>query len=71
MGIVSLDYIADLPVYRFTEEERLKNEKRIEEAEAQMKEYNALLSSEDKRREVYTAELQDVLSKYKKGYYAK
>lgn len=71
MGIVSLDYIADLPVYRFTEDERLKNEQRIEEAEVQMKEYKALLSSEDKRREVYVAELQDVLTKYKKGHYTK
>ena len=26
IGIVHIDYIADLPIYRFTEEERLKNE---------------------------------------------
>lgn len=71
MGIVSLDYIADLPVYRFTEDERLKNEKRIDEAEAQMKIYKTLLSSEDKRRDVYVGELQEVLVKYKKGHYVK
>ena len=68
-GIVYLDYIADLPIYRFTEEERIKNEKRIEEAEKQLKEYEDLLSSEDKRRKVYVAELQDVLAKYSKGQY--
>lgn len=68
-GIVYLDYIADLPIYRFTEEERIKNEKRIEEAEKQLKIYEDLLSSEDKRKKVYVAELQDVLSKYSKGQY--
>lgn len=71
LKIVSLDYIADLPVYRFTEEERLKNEERIKTAEIQMQEYLDLLASEDKRRAVYVAELQDVLSKHKKGFYAK
>lgn len=71
LGIISLDYIADLPVYRFTEEERIKNEKRIEEAEAQMREYQELLASEDKRRQVYVSELQEVLTNYKKGNYSK
>ena len=71
MGIVSLDYIADLPVYRFTEEEYLKNKERIVAGEKQMREYEAMLASEDKRKEVYVDELQDVLSKYKKGHYSK
>jgi len=68
--IVYLDYIADLPVYRFTEEERLKNERRIEEAEKQQKEYEELLRSKDKRKAVYLVELNDILTKYTKGYYA-
>lgn len=71
LKIVSLDYIADLPVYRFTEEERVKNEERIKAAEAQMQEYLDLLASEDKRKAVYITELQDVLVKYKKGFYTK
>lgn len=71
MGIVSLDYIADLPVYRFTEEEYLKNKERIKAGEDQMKVYKELLDSEDRRREIYVKELQDVLSKYKKGVYTK
>lgn len=69
VGIVHLDYIADLPVYRFTEDERLKNEQRIKEAEAQMQVYLDLLSSEDKRKKVYISELQEVLTKYSKGQY--
>lgn len=70
-GVTHLDYIADLPVYRFTEDERLKNEERIKEAEAQMKEYEDLLASEDKRRSVYVSELTEVLQKYNKGVYTK
>lgn len=69
LKIVHTDYIADLPVYRFTEDERLKNEERIREAEAQLAIYDELLASEDKRRKVYIAELQEVLSKYTKGEY--
>lgn len=70
LDIVHIDYIADLPVYRFTEEERVKNEQRIQEAEAQLKIYLDLLSSEDKRKKVYISELQEVLTKYNKGAYA-
>ena len=32
MGIVHIDYIADLPVYRFTEDEKEKVEEKLEEA---------------------------------------
>lgn len=67
--IVNLDYIADLPVYRFTEEEKLKNEQRITEALAQLEEYDELLSSEPKRRKVYASELEEVLRNYTKGLY--
>lgn len=69
LKIVYLDYIADLPVYRFTEDEFLKNEERIKEATAQLAVYEDLLASEDKRKKVYIAELQEVLTKYNKGQY--
>lgn len=68
--IINLDYIADLPVYRFTEDERLKNEERIKEGETQLAEYLDLLSNEGKRRKIYTQELEDTLKKYLKGYYS-
>lgn len=67
--IVNIDYIADLPVYRFTEDERIKNEERIKEKEALLAEYKKLLTNETLRRDVYIEELQEVLAKYKKGYY--
>lgn len=70
IGVVHVDYIADLSIYRFTQEEKAKVEERLREAEAIMVEYKALLRSESKRREVYIAELKDVNSKFKRGCYA-
>lgn len=70
LGIVYIDYIADLPVYRFTEEEHQKNEDRIKEAEAQLKEYEDLLTDPQKRVNIYVKELTEVLTKYRKGQYA-
>lgn len=67
--IVHTDYIADLPVYRFTEEEYNKNEQRIIEAEAKMKRYLELLGSEPERKKVYITELQEVLANFNKGVY--
>ena len=64
LGIVYIDYIADLPVYRFTEEEKKKVEEKLEEAEARMKTYNKLLKSEDERRKIYVEELREIASKY-------
>lgn len=69
IGIVHVDYIADLSVYRFTLEEKEKTQKKIDEAEAQLKEYKRLIKSKDARREVYISELQEVLNNYKKGKY--
>jgi len=68
-GIVNVDYIADLPVYRFTKEEYAKNEAKIHESELQLQLYLDLLASEPKRRKVYITELQEVLGKYNKGQY--
>lgn len=67
--IVNLDYIADLPIYKFTADEDLKNEERIRETEAKLKEYNDLLSSETKRRNVYINELEQILKNFNKGLY--
>jgi DNA gyrase/topoisomerase IV subunit A len=69
MGVVHIDYIADLPVYRFTKEEYEKNEKRIKDGEALLAQYNGLLASEPKRKKVYIKELQDILQAYTAGKY--
>lgn len=69
IGIVHVDYVADLPVYRFTEEEKAKTEEKLKAAETLMKHYKTLLKSEDERRKVYIEELNEVLTKYNKGFY--
>lgn len=69
LGVVNLDYIADLPIYRFTEEEKQKTEAKLAEAEKQMKWYKTLLKDENERRMIFIEELKEVLSKYNKGYY--
>lgn len=67
--IVHVDYIADLPVYRFTEDEKDKIQKKLDDAEILMKEYQEMVSSEDARRAQYVKELQDIQRNYKKGKY--
>jgi DNA gyrase subunit A len=69
LDIVYIDYIADMPIYRFTEDEYNKNEARLREAEKTLAHYNDLISSEDKRKKGYISELQEVLTKFNKGQY--
>lgn len=69
INIVYIDYIADLPVYRFTEEEKRKNDDKIVEANKQLAIYNDLLNSEQKRKDIYVQELTEILTNYKKGKY--
>jgi DNA gyrase/topoisomerase IV subunit A len=69
IGVVNLDYIADLPVYRFTVEEYKKNESRIKDAEDRRADYQRLLASEDDRKTVFISELTQVLKDYKTGKY--
>lgn len=69
IGVVYIDYIADLPIYRFTEEEKKKVEEKLKGALATLKHYNALLKSEDKRRVVYIDELKDILKNYRANKY--
>lgn len=64
IGIVNLDYISSLPVYRFTEEEKTKTQKKLEEALVKREEYVDLLKDESKRAKVYISELKGVLKKY-------
>lgn len=63
IGIVHLDYIADLPVYRFTEKERIKAEDKLAEALETLTGYQALLADEDLRKAKYVEELLDIRQK--------
>jgi DNA gyrase/topoisomerase IV subunit A len=64
IGIVNLEYISSLPVYRFTEDEKQKTQKRIDDALEQQKYYLDLLSDEGKRTKIYISELKEILKKY-------
>jgi DNA gyrase/topoisomerase IV subunit A len=68
-GITYIDYIADLPIYRFTESEYKKNEERIQESEKLLAHYEDLLNSEEKRKKIYISELQEILTNHTKGHY--
>jgi len=65
--IVYTDYIAQLPVYRFTVEEKEKTEKKLAESLVIEQSYIDLLNDENKRRAVYISELEEVFNNYCKG----
>ena len=69
IGIVNLDYIADLPVYRFTEDERDKTQAKLEDAKGRHADYTLLLSSEAERKKIYANELKGILKRHSNGDY--
>jgi len=69
VGIVNLDYIADLSVYRFTQDEKKKMEQKIKDANGDLKVYKKLISSKAERTTVYIDELQQIAKQFKKGDY--
>ena len=69
-GIVSLDYIANLPVYRFTQAEKQKTQNKLDEAIKVLREYNKIIKSEQLRLDIYSEELSELLNEYKKGKYS-
>jgi DNA gyrase/topoisomerase IV subunit A len=64
IGVVHTDYISALPIYRLTDEERLKTEAKLQEAQATRDDYMNILTSDERRRKIYISELKDVLRKY-------
>lgn len=69
IGIIYVDYISDLPVYRFTQEERKKTELKLSEANKLLASYNNFLRSKSARREKYIEELNEILTNFKRGKY--
>ena len=64
MGIVDVEYVASLPIYRFTAEEKEKTEKLLTDALALRDNYMGIINSGIKQRDIYIKELKDVLNKY-------
>lgn len=68
-GVVHVEYIADLPIYRFTKDEYTKTQKLLEEANSLKLEYDSIINSKEKQCSIYASELNEVLTKYTKGKY--
>lgn len=64
IGIVYIDYIADLPIYRFTEDEKEKVENKLKEALVIEADYLDILAKPDRQKAIYVTELKEVLKKY-------
>jgi DNA gyrase/topoisomerase IV subunit A len=62
--IKDVDYIADLPVYRFTEQEKTKVDKQLEQLEDTKQSYVSLIKDEKLRKQQFISELQQVKKKY-------
>lgn len=63
-GIVYTDYVADLPMYRLTEEEAKKVAKKLEEALVQLEIYQSYIDNPEERKRIYVQELKEVKKKY-------
>ena len=68
--IVNLDYIADLPVYRFTADEKNKITSKLQDSLKTLEEYNHVLGSSRARKNIYINELKEILSNYQAGKYS-
>lgn len=68
-GIVNIEYIADLPVYRFTENEKDKTTKKLNDSLTTLSEYEKLLNDEQLRKAEYINDLKVILNNFKKGKY--
>lgn len=66
IGVNDIDYIASLPVYRFTEEEYDKAKNRIAELEIQNNEYQAIIDDVDTQKKIFIEELREVKRKFGK-----
>lgn len=64
IGVVHTDYVSSLPIYRLTDEERLKTEAKLGEARITRDDYLNILTSDERRSKIYISELKDVLKKY-------
>lgn len=70
LGIVHSEWIATMPIYRFTSSERGKMIEKREEALKTLERYQTLLNDESERRTVYISELRKIQKRYSDGYYS-
>lgn len=70
IGIINVDYISDLPIYRLTEDEKAKIENKLSESEKILMDYKQILGSVGLQKKIFISELEDVLSSFKAGTYS-
>lgn len=66
IGVVDIEYITSLPIYRFTEEEYDKAKNKISELEKQNADYSDIINDIDRQKTIYIDELKEVKKKYTK-----
>lgn len=66
IGVHDSEYVSSLPTYRYTIEEREKIENSLREAVARKTDYQDVLANEDRRRDIFISDLQDILKKHGK-----
>jgi len=69
INIVNLDYIADLSIYRFTEDEKIKTRNKLADALKLEKKYKKILDSKQMQCDIYISELTEILENKNKGKY--
>ena len=66
IGVVDIEYISSLPVYRFTEEEYEKAKTKIAELVEQNTNYQGIIDDVEKQKTIYADELKEIKKKYGK-----
>lgn len=66
IGVIDIDYIASLPVYRFTQDEYDKAKNRIAELEAQNTDYQNIINDIDRQKTTYIDELKYIKKTFSK-----
>ena len=66
IGVIDVEYISSLPVYRFTEEEYNKAKDRIAELENQNQDYQDIINDVARQKTIYISELKEIKKKYGK-----
>lgn len=66
IGVKDIEYVASLPIYRFTEEEYDKAKNKIAELEKQNIDYNDIINDVDRQKSIFIDELKEVKRKYTK-----
>ena len=65
IGVKDIDYISNLPIYRFTKEEYNKCKERLETLKKQNEEYQDIIDDIDKQKEIYIEELRNIKKIFK------